>query len=104
MMCSLYFANSEEVFVYKTVERKCKVAKAAYLDPNDDEDASSNDNQKRMAHSGGQNQRDTDVVSHRYIFSHARMQKVGNCFVVSYLESNDCKCKTYQEIYINAIT
>ena len=55
MMCSLYFANSEEVFVYKTVERKCKVAKAAYLDPNDDEDASSNDNQKRMAHSGGQN-------------------------------------------------
>ena len=49
MMCSLYFANSEEVFVYKTVERKCKVAKAAYLDPN------SNDNQKRMAHSGGQN-------------------------------------------------
>ncbi|XP_027045084.1 uncharacterized protein LOC113672937 [Pocillopora damicornis] len=32
----------EEVFVYKTVERKCKVAKAAYLDPNDDEDATTN--------------------------------------------------------------
>ena len=43
------------MLVYKTDERKCKVAKAAYLDPNDDEDASSNDNQKRMAHSGGQN-------------------------------------------------
>ena len=49
-------------------------------------------------------QRDTDIVSHRYIFTHARVQKVGNCFVVSYLESIDCKCKTYQEIYMNAIT
>ena len=53
MMYSLYFANSEEALVYKTVESKCKLAKAAYLGPINDEDANSNDNQKRMAHLGG---------------------------------------------------
>ena len=103
-MCYLYFANSEEVLVYKTVERKCKLAKAAYLGPNDDEDANSNDNRKKDGTFRWPKQRDTDIVSHRYIFSHARVQKVGNCFVVSYLESIDHKCKTYQEIYMNAVT
>ena len=102
-MCSLYFANSE-VLVYKTDERKCKLAKAAYLGPNDDEDANSNDNQKMDSTFRWPKQRDTDIVSHRYIFTHARVQKVGNCFVVSYLESIDHKCKTYQEIYMNAVT
>ena len=103
MMCSLYFANSEEVFVYKTDERKCKLAKGVYRGPNVD-DANSNDNQKKDGTFRWPKQRDTDIVSHRYIFSHARVQKVGNCFVVSYLESIDHKCKTYQEIYMNAVT
>ena len=102
-MCSLYFANSE-VLVYKTDERKCKLAKAAYLGRNDDEDANSNDNRKKDDTFRWPKKRDTDIVSHRYIFTHAREQKVGNGFVVSYLESIDHKCKTYQEIYMNAVT
>ena len=53
MMCSLlYFAYSEEVLVSKTVERKCKLAKAAYLGPNDDEDANGND---KVVHSRNMN-------------------------------------------------
>ena len=64
------------VLVYKTDERKCTLAKAAYLGPNDDEDANSNDNQKKDGTFRWPKQRDTDIVSHRYIFTHARVQKV----------------------------
>ena len=97
------FCKHWRVLVYKTDERKWKLAKAVYLGP-DDDDANSNDNQKKDGTFRWPKQRDTDIVSHRYIFTHARVQKVGNCFVVSYLESIDHKCKTYQEIYINAVT
>lgn len=48
-------------------------------------------------------QRDTDIVSHKYIFSHGKVQKVGNCFVVSNLESIDRRYKIYKEIYMNAV-
>ena len=92
------------MLVYKTDERKCKLAKAAYLGPNDDEDANSNDNRKKDGTFRWPKQRDIDIVSHRYIFTCARVQKVGNCFVVRSLESIDHKCKIYQEIYMNAVT
>lgn len=50
MMCSLlYFAYSEEVLVYKTVERKSELAKVW---PNDDEDANGHD---RVVHSRNMN-------------------------------------------------
>ena len=53
MMCSLlYFTNSEEVLVFKTVEKKCKLAKAAYLGPNKDEDTNGND---KVIHSRNMN-------------------------------------------------
>ena len=92
------------MLVYKTDERKCKLTKTAYLGPNDDEDTNSNDNQKKDGTFRWPKQRDIDIVSHRYIFTCARVQKVGNCFVVRSLESIDHKCKIYQEIYMNAVT
>lgn len=103
MMCSLYFANSEECWSTKLMKGNANLLKQPILVQMMMKMQIVMITERRMAHSGGQN-RDTDIVSHRYIFTHARVQKVGNCFVVSYLESIDHKCKTYQEIYMNAVT
>lgn len=72
MMCSLlYFTNSEEVLVFKTVEKKCKLAKAAYLGPNKDEDTNGND---KVIHSQKHEQRFYGYHSNACFF----------CFVLIY--------------------
>lgn len=44
MMCFFfYFINSEEVLVFKIVEKKCKLVKVVYFGLNKDEDINGND-------------------------------------------------------------